>query len=536
MKEKPNVLVILSDQQRFDTIKVAGYPHMITPNLDKLVKEGCLYRNAYSSNPICMPARHDLLMGMPSAAHGFFSNCKDRPVADYRIPTLPRLFAENGYRTAAIGKMHFYPTRMHHGYSEMYLMEEIPKNRQDDAYASYLKEIGCEEIENLHGVRPYVYHEPQTAQVDLPNYETNWISDKVTDWIDNNGDHPFMLCVGYIKPHPPWDIPAEYQGIYQDKDIPKAIERSREFPNNPEFDPWYGDGDTEEEKRKIREAYYTAITLVDESVGKIIEHLRERGQLDNTLVIFTSDHGEMLQDKGYYSKELPYEGSAHIPMIVRYPEKFAAGEERTEFVDLTDIMPTCLDIAGIEYPQTGYKMYGASVLDAKPANKNREYVMSATGYLNDKRLAMCRTHEYKYVYRYIRGTEEMYDMINDKEELHNCIHEMRDTEVYRDLRNRVLAYEEKWGPKGAVKDGDLIQIEGDYHDSDLAGKYHLWSNHQFQNMTELKGKARLDQFDKEIEKACNGNIVNFENQQWKEDYQTGRKEYCEDAVDSAFLS
>ena len=131
MNKKKNVLLIIADQMRFDTINAFGYEDIITPNLDRLVRSGCSFTHCYSSNPVCMPARHDLLVGLPSATHGYLEN-REQPIKDYGLNTLPRLFSENGYRTAAIGKMHFYPATMHHGYSELHLMDELLRVREDD--------------------------------------------------------------------------------------------------------------------------------------------------------------------------------------------------------------------------------------------------------------------------------------------------------------------------------------------------------------------------------------------------------------------
>ena len=376
MESRQNILVILSDQQRYDTLHAAGYDHMITPNPDRLCQEGCMYTCAHTHNPVCMPARHDLLLGMPAGAHGYFANRGNAPIKDYGIPTLPRILSENGYRTAAIGKMHFSPTRAHHGYSEMQLMEEIPKVRQNDEYAMYLKDQGLGQVMNLHGIRPMVYHKPQTAQVPMEHYETTWVKDRTIEWLENNQDNPFMLCVGYIKPHPPWDIPKKYQGIYSDRDLPEAVERARNFPCDSNENPWYGDNDSQETRRKTREAYYTSVTMVDDSVGEIIDYLRSSGKLDNTLVIYTSDHGEMLQDKGYFSKNVPYEGAVRVPFIVRYPKKFKPGSQSDSFVDLMDILPTCLDAAGVDYPIKDNRLCGESLMAENPV-KDRSTVMAA---------------------------------------------------------------------------------------------------------------------------------------------------------------
>ena len=118
MSKSPDVLILFTDQQRFDTINAAGFSPMVTPNLDRLCREGTLFRNAYSSNPVCVPARHDLMTGFPGRAHGYFANA-GHPIDDYGIPTLQRTFLDSGYRTASVGKTHHAPQREHHGYGEI---------------------------------------------------------------------------------------------------------------------------------------------------------------------------------------------------------------------------------------------------------------------------------------------------------------------------------------------------------------------------------------------------------------------------------
>jgi arylsulfatase A-like enzyme len=500
MANKTNVLLIIADQMRYDTINALGFNDVITPNLDKFVRRGCSFTHCFSSNPVCMPARHDLLLGLPSTSHGYLANQK-KCIKDYGIPTLPRLFTENQYRTAAIGKMHFYPATMHHGYSELHLMEEIPRVREDDEYAMFLKKNGKGEIQNIHGVRPAIYHVPQRSQIESPLYETDWIESRTIKWLDDNNNNPFFLSVGYIKPHPPWDIPQKYEDLYKDVKIREPIKRSREFPENPDEDPWYGDCDSEEEKEKIRKAYLTTITMVDESIGKIIAHLEEKNLFDDTLIIFTSDHGEMLQDKGYYSKELPYDGAVRVPMIMCHKDTFKPGSINDDLVDLIDIFPTAIDVANIEYPSdVKTELYGSSLVDTKNG-KNRDYVFSASGFLGESRFVMCQNHEYKYVYHYNGGVEEMYDLKNDPSEILNIASKMADDPIMKELRIQVFNYEKKWGPEGCIDGGKLIKFPAKKIGPYVHGKYHKWANMQFQRFTELEGEERRKEFLKEFDNA-----------------------------------
>ncbi len=528
MKKIKNVLLIIADQMRFDTINALGYDDVITPNLDRLVRNGCSFTHCYSSNPICMPARHDLLVGLPSTSHGYLENSA-KPIKDYGLTTLPRIFSENQYRTAAIGKMHFYPATMHHGYSEMHLMEELPRVREDDEYAMYLKANGKEHIQNIHGIRPALYHEPQIAQVDKSLYETTWIKERTISWLDNNGENPFFLAVGYIKPHPPWDIPKGYQELYKDKKVRKSIDKSRLEFDNPEFNVLYGDNDSEEEKERIRKAYYTSITLVDESVGEILDYLEENDLIDDTLIIFTSDHGEMLGDKGYYSKELPYDASVRVPLIMSNKNLFLPNSKNDSLVDLIDIFPTCLDATNLEIPDN---LYGSSLIDTSKG-KDREYVFSASGFLTKKRFVMCQNKRYKYIYHYNGGLEELYDLLSDEKEIYNIINDETKKNIVKILKKQVINYENRWGPNGAVIDNDLISFKMEMFEPTLHGKYHNWSNLQFQKFIKSKDQNRKEEFLKEFKKALSHNHHQYKSpsKSWDEMFEECLEKFSNDCLE-----
>jgi len=498
MENKPNVLLIIADQQRYDTINALGYDYMITPNLDRLVKEGCSFTNCYSHNPVCMPARHDLLIGMPASTHGYYAN-KKKCIDDYEAPTIPRVFGSNSYRTAAIGKSHFYPAREHHGYHHLSLCEELPTNRQDDEYAKYLEDNNLGNIQNIHGIRPLHYYTPQKSNIDEKHYETNWVANETINWLENNGDNPFMLTVGYIKPHPPFDIPKKYKNMYKDANIKEPIPISRCEIDNGIDGKWYGDNDTDEQKRIIREGYLTCVSMVDESVGKILDYLEEKGTLDNTIIIYTSDHGEMLQDKGYYAKELPYESSAKIPFIVRYPKLFKKGSINKSLVSLMDIFPTLLDVANLNYPSDNYQLYGSSLVELE--ENDRETVVSASGFLGATRWIMVRDSRYKYIYHYGNGCEELFDLQDDPQELINIINKLKNSDIYNKLKKVALNYEEQYGPKGAIVNGDFKKFQVDTNSVALHAKYMSWCNYQFQNFQNDSKEEKGKRFLTEIQEA-----------------------------------
>ncbi len=503
--KKPNVLILFTDQQRFDTIHAAGYSHMITPNLDRLAAEGCTFEYAHSTNPVCMPARHDMFTGLPGRVHGYFGN-RRKPINDYDIPTLPRIFSENGYRTAGIGKLHFFPARMHHGFNELHLMEELPERWQDDEYLRYLRENNLGHLQNIHGVRPHIYHVPQNSQTELRHHGSVWVADRAIKWLEENGEEPFFLFVGWIHPHPPWNIPEEYKGLYRNVKLPDPVPVSRCFPDTEGVSAWHGDTDTEEQKRRIREAYFASITLVDHNIGRILDYLEGKSLLDNTLVIFTSDHGEMLQDKGIYSKEVPYEGSVRIPLIIRYPEKFKPGSVRREFADLFDIMPTCLDVCGLEYTSEKYRLPGESLCVENP-KRDRSHQVSSYG-SGSMRWVMCRNYRYKYVYNYLGGYEEFYDLQNDPGETVNLVNTREGQNAgkypqgeFEELKRKAFEYEEKWGPEGSVENGRLKVYDGPALHPSARGKFHLWANRQFQWFDKRPNEIRGAQFIRELRHA-----------------------------------
>lgn len=499
MKAKTNVLIILSDQQRYDTVRYGGFDYMLTPGLDSLAQDGEYYAHAYSGNPVCMPARHDLITGFPARVHGYYGNAEGRSIKSYATPTIGRIFSRAGYRTAAIGKMHFSPEREHHGFGEMRLMEELPKRRQNDEYLMYLSRNGFGGIQNPHGVRPHIYHIPQEAQQPNEFHGSKWVADETIRWLEENEGNPFMVMCGFIQPHPPWNIPKEWDDLYTDTAFPEPIEKSRLPFEDESKGEWFGDNDTKEQREKIRKAYYTAISMVDRNVERIIGYLKEAGKYENTLIIYTSDHGEMLQDKGYYSKELPYDSAVRVPLIVKYPKDYQKKGFRDDFVDLLDILPTCLDVCNLKYPEGKEKLFGKSLLE----KEEKKYQLAATGTL-PLRWVMCCNREYKYIYHYMGGYEEFYAM--DRPETENLLLgglSSVQKQQYKALKKQAIAYEARWGIEDGVKDGEFISVPVETVSPSVRGKFHFWSNSQMQKFYETDKYDRSAALEREMKKALN---------------------------------
>lgn len=458
MSKRPNILLITTDQQRYDTIQAAGYPHMITPNLNQLAEEGCLFTQAYSNNPVCIPARHNLITGLGCKHHTFDDNYfDDSHQIPYQLPTFAQCLSDSGYDTIAIGKMHFQPYRRHNGFHRLYLMDEIPRYREDDDYAIYLKENGYEHLQSIHGVRHMLYMQPQQSLVDEAHHGSTWVADKTIEYLKTKSmNKPFMIWAGFIAPHPPFDVPESYADLYKGRSIPEPSISKTSLSPLAEENKHIADYPNKSTLMRARELYCSAISFVDKQVGRILQQLKEMDELDNTLVIFTSDHGEMLGDLGTYQKFLPYDASCRIPMIMRWPERIQPGSRRDDFVDLNDLFPTMMDVAGLKMSEE-YDYPGDSVFKQ---NKDRTFQFVEHQHGN-KRWVSIRTHEYKYNYYYGGGREELFDMIQDPLETENIfeINEGKAKEISLVYRKKAVEMEKRHGLAEGIHEDDFKVLD-----------------------------------------------------------------------------
>jgi arylsulfatase len=495
--ERPNILILHTDQQRFDTIAALGADHMHTPNIDRLVKQGTAFRHAYSSTPVCQPARHDLLTGVSGRRHGYFTN-RPGPIADYCLATIPRLLTEAGYQTAAVGKMHFHPPREHHGFAHMFLMEELPSCREDDAYLEYLKEQGYQDVRCEHGVRPLFYHTPQASRVPEEHHGSAWVATKTIELLEEERDRPLFIWSSWVGPHPPYYVPEKYFDLYRDRPLPTPCpptgDTARQAPVSPE-NPEPGDL----RMRMIQEAYYAAITLIDTHIGRILDALEQSGRADNTIVIFTTDHGEMLGDLGGYQKHIPYEGSAHIPLIARgpgFPEGACCGTAATTW----DTAATIIEAAGLTVPDD-HGLVGTSLrtlvsvdggradagcFDEEDPDDSRIVVYHHG--LNAGRYVAAVNGRFKLIHWYNGGQEELYDLETDPWEQQNLL---LDTSTFSGdsteidlrgiaaaLRMACIEFERTHGVAENVSGGDFVDRDYREPPRHACSLYPEWSSRQ----------------------------------------------------------
>lgn len=414
--DRPNILLITTDQQRFDTIAALGNRHIYTPHLDWLCDEGIAFTRAYTDCPICMPARATLMTGRPGYAQGLTgNNTRSTPLATH--PTLAGLLTRAGYQTRAQGKMHFHPMRAHYGFETMELPMDYYRERHRNAHEGLPKEHGVGENE----VTPVI------STVDETHSLTYWTVRRSIDFLETRDEtRPFFLWTSFAKPHPPFDPCANYWALYDRRPVPAPVtgDWSRNVADMPQgyLRPTYCLNNAHRlsagQLDDMRRAYYACITQIDYQLGLLFARLRELDLLRTTWILFTSDHGDMLGDHHMGAKAVFFEGAAHVPMIIRPPappwtEIPHAGRRVNQLATLADVMPTFLAAAGVEVP-AGVEGTNLMTLagDAPPPER------TLVGNCDDRYFCIMR-EGFKYQWVYEGGDELLFDMAGDPYEQRN---------------------------------------------------------------------------------------------------------------------
>lgn len=479
LSPQPNIVLITTDQHRADCLGVEGHPVVKTPYLDQLATQGARFTHAYAACPQCIPARRTMLTGLSPEGHGVYQNSW-MPLLD---PTLPELLTGAGYQTHLVGKLHFWPQRKLYGFMSAD-WSDGPYGTLESSlgdYGLWLREQGFAQPERAamdHGVSVNGW-KARPWHLEERYHFTNWVTQKAQDFLDRRDPTvPFFLNVSYFHPHGPCTPPQAYWDQYISRDLPKPITagwsttQDRYEPGLP-VDSWHTVLD-EESMHRWRAGYFASITHIDDQIGVLLRALPA-----NTIVIFTSDHGELLGDHQWIRKTRALEGSARIPFIVRFPEAMGVerAQVREEPIELMDVMPTCLEAAGVPVP--GH-VEGSSLLgllrkaDAGPREGAgtdatggdaawRQWVhgeMNRLGganpptgmqYLTDGRR--------KYVWEPGIARELFFDLESDPEERMNLADDPdRAGEI--DLWRGRLVERLRHRPEGFVRDGRLVPAKG----------------------------------------------------------------------------
>ena len=359
--------------------------------------------------------------------------------------------------------MHFQPCRRHNGFTKMELMEEIPRHLEDDEYAMYLRANGYDDIQSIHGVRHVLYMMPQQSLLPARHHGSSWVADRTIYHLDRRAaDRPFLIWSSFIEPHPPFDVPEEWASLYEGRALPPVRISQTPISALAEQNAGIAGYPADRYLQRARELYFASISFVDYNIGRIIARLKETDAYEDTLIIFTSDHGEMLGDCGTYQKFLPYDAAARIPFIVRYPAKLPAGSVDRRFVDINDILPTMLDAAGASYPDPGVLPGESIFIHGGKKDRTTQYTEYSHG---SKRWVSLRDEQYKYNYYYGGGKEELFDLIHDPYETANLLFPAAPTEhlaAKETLRRRLIQVEKRQGLEGYIKNDQFIILE-DFH-------------------------------------------------------------------------
>ncbi|MHA6616546.1 sulfatase family protein [Pseudonocardia sp. DLS-67] len=448
---RPNILVICTDQHRYDAISTHPGSAAITPHLQELADSGAVFDGCYAPSPVCSPTRASMLTGRYPRSHGLWANGVTLPDDEHMVS---RELADAGYRCGLVGKMHLAPAfqgrteqRLKDGFEVFRWAHDPFHGSPENAYHQWLKRRHPELWARASGdvVTPektdFVHADTAFDAMPTEAHYSTWVTEEVQEFLQTTSDdQPFFLLANFFDPHHPFVAPQEYLDRYPPGSVPPPVGGPDELAGKPDFQteasccsyaghgPSFTDFDADGIDR-IRRTYYAMVTLVDDCVGRIMQALRDRGRAEDTLVIFTSDHGEMLGDHAMLLKgPMMYEGAVHVPMIVSWPGRVPAAERVDGFVGVHDIARTVRTAAGL--PQTALDQGTDLVGVARGEQPAREYALSEyrdSGYGYDPEVltTMLRAGDHKLVLWHGEpatarpATGELYDLAADPDELHN---------------------------------------------------------------------------------------------------------------------
>ena len=400
---KPNVIFLFADQMRAHEMGCMGNSQVITPNLDKLASEGLLVTNMIAASPVCTPYRGQLMTGRYGHATGVVHN-------DIKLPnsetTIADQMTEAGYHTGYIGKWHLAGHRKN------------PVAKEDRRNWHFWAVRNCS---HAH-FKPEYWVNDDTEPVTVDGWEPDVQTDVAIEYIRTHQDHPFFLAVSYGPPHNPYKAPERFLKQYEGR----LLEERPNVPPRPEKD-------------KDQLLHYDAmVTSLDECVGRITAELDRHGLTDNTILVFTSDHGDMLGSQGHRLKQRPWEESINVPFIIRYPDRIEAGQKRDWIVSSVDLMPTLLGLCDATIPPK-VQGFDQSDLFQGTGDENRD-----SAYLFNTHAGSgpncdwrgIRTKDWVYAY-HMEGDWVLYDLKGDPYQLNNLVGQAK-YKVKRDELRRKL--------------------------------------------------------------------------------------------------
>ncbi len=458
-QDQPNIIFIITDQQRFDTINALGFPYMDTPHMDRLVNEGTTFTNCFITAASCAPARASLFTGYFPHTTGIYRN------ADTWRRSWIETLSQVGYRCINVGKMHSYPYDTPLGFHERYVVENKDRYLEERFYfdewdkavrirghVKQQRELYRQRADYRDRLGAFEWELPEDLHSDM------FVGEMASWWLESKPPtQPLFLEIGFPGPHPPYDPIPRYAEPYMKKDLPLLEVTQEELDNQPK--PLQGlrihnqkvDHDSvvlelnpTHEQRHLQRAYYLAnVTMIDEKVGQILQSLEDRGYLENSVVIFTSDHGDCLTDHGHSQKWTMYDTITRMPLVVWSPGRFDGGRLIDGLCQQMDIGPTLLEIAGAEVPDNLEATTLLPALEGKDWTP-RDYVYAEQGQdgiLTDTQfVTMVRDANWKLVHFLDEPWGQLFDLKADPDEVNN----LWTDPAYDKQKQRLLAELREW--------------------------------------------------------------------------------------------
>lgn len=422
---RPNIVFILIDDLRWDELGCVGHPFIKTPNIDRIAREGVLFRNAFMTTPLCSPSRASFLTGQYAHTHGITDNV-DRSAASHQLVTFPLLLHQSGYETAFIGKWH--------------MGNDDKPRRGFDRWVSFKGQgtyLDPDINEDGKSVKP-------------SGYITDILNGYAVEFIRRRHDKPFLVYLAHKAIHPEVTqnndgsvnladaevfIPAErHKNLYSGMKIPRRPNYSRAPEDKPALQRHIGNlpplGSVTATRDETILGRQRSLMAIEEGVGEIVKALKETGQINNTVIVFTSDNGYFYGEHGLsVERRLAYEESIRMPLLMRYPKTIKAGATRDEFALNIDIAPTLLELAGVKAPIT---MHGRSLVPMLEGRRTAWRNSFLIEYYSDKvfpRISQMgykavRNRQWKYIHHIeLEGMDELYNLKTDPYEIKNMIHQ-----------------------------------------------------------------------------------------------------------------
>lgn len=472
----PNILMLCTDQQRFDTLGCYGNIHAHTPNLDRLAEQGAVFEQCYVQNTICSPSRASLFTGMYARNHGLWANGVSMP--EYR-KMFTRVLADAGYDCGMIGKQHLSP-----------VVDYVNEKRYDDGYRLF--EWAHDPIHRattnaylrwLRKTYPDLYDQtfPVEANPDkgeagnqargatpmdvIPTkaHFSHWVADRAIAFIEEEKEReagqPFFLIANFFDPHHPFGAPEEFRNLIDADAVPGPIRADGELSTKPAVQTFFSEKSyagwapgfkeySDDEIKELRASYLAMVALIDAEVGRVLDALEASGQADNTLVVFTSDHGEMLGDHEQMLKgPMMYDGCTRVPLIMRWPQKIPAKQRVENLVQWIDLTATYLDVSNAKGDHCGQGSSLMALFSDVPDWRNWalcEYRDAGHPGNPPIHTTMLRFEQWKLViWHGPPATErdmdgELYDMTADPEELINLYHDPAHRDLRETLKDQLL--------------------------------------------------------------------------------------------------